>query len=98
MSLHYRDPNIRLPDVSDAAGLNADHFGRLFRQHLNDSPMHYLKRVRVNRARYLLERTELLVEEIAFDVGFTDPFHFSRVFRTLTGKSPSAWREQVGIC
>ncbi len=56
--------------------------------------MLYLRRIRVNRARYLLKNTEQLVEEIAFDVGFSDPFHFSRVFRTITGKSPSAWRKQ----
>jgi len=31
---------------------------------------------------------------IAFDVGFSEPFHFSRVFRTITGNSPSAWRKQ----
>ncbi len=92
ISLHYRDPDIRLPDVSRAAGLSADHFGRLFRQHMGESPMHYLKRTRVNQARNLLEKTYLLVEEIAFDVGFNDPLHFSRVFRAVTGLSPRAWR------
>jgi len=94
MSLHYRNPDIRLPDVSRAAGLSADHFGRLFRQHMREPPMHYLRRVRINQARYLLEHTDLLVEEIAFDVGFSDPFHFSRVFRTLTDLSPRAWRKR----
>jgi len=68
-------------------------FFHLFRQHMGESPMLYLRRIRVNQARYLLEHTHLLVEEIAFDVGFSDPFHFSRVFRTLTGKSPIAWRK-----
>jgi len=58
--------------------------------------MHYLKRIRINQARYLLEHTDLLVEEIAFDVGFTDPFHFSRVFRTLIGLSSRAWRKRQG--
>jgi len=63
---------------------------------MGESPMHYLKRVRINQARYLLEHTDLLVEEIAFDVGFSDPFHFSRVFRTLNNLSPRAWRKQQG--
>ena len=96
ISLHYRDPNIRLPDVSRAAGLSPDHFGRLFRQHMGEPPMHYLKRVRMNQARCLIENTDLLVEEIAFDIGFSDPFHFSRVFRTITGQSPRAWRNRQG--
>ncbi|MBT3297190.1 MAG: AraC family transcriptional regulator [Verrucomicrobia bacterium] len=44
----------------------------------------------------MLEHTDLLVEEIAFDVGFSDPFHFSRVFRTIIGLSPRAWRKRQG--
>lgn len=96
MSLHYRNPDLRLPDVSKAAGMSIHHFGRVFRQHMRESPMHYLKRIRINQARYLLEHTDLLVEEIAFDVGFSDPFHFSRVFRTLNKLSPRAWRKREG--
>jgi len=70
--------------------------GRLFRQHMREPPMQYLKRVRINQARYLLDHTDLLVEEIGFDVGFTAPFHFSRVFRSLTNLSPRAWRKRQG--
>ena len=93
MSLHYRDPGLRLTDVSRAAHIGIDHFGLLFRRHMGTTPMRYLKELRVQQARYLLEHTRLLVEEVAGAVGFADPLHFSRVFRARTGKSPRAWRQ-----
>lgn len=97
MSLHYRDPGICLTDVSRAAGISLDHFGRLFRQHMGTTPMRHLKELRVQQARYLLENTKLLVEEVAGAVGFADPLHFSRVFREVTSLSPRAWRQQHGV-
>jgi AraC-like DNA-binding protein len=92
MSLRYRDPTLTLTDVSRAASLNRDHFGRLFHQHMGETPMCYLRAMRIQQARYLLEHTALSVGEIAAHVGFADPLHFSRVFRAIAGKSPSAWR------
>jgi AraC-like DNA-binding protein len=92
ISLHYRTSGLTLSDVSAAAGLSEDHFGRAFRESVGVTPMRHLRRMRINQSRYLLEHTSLLVEEIAAEVGFTDPFHFSRVFKSETGVSPSGWR------
>ena len=50
----------------------------------------YLRDMRLQNARFLLRDTTMLVEEVAFSVGFNDPLHFSRVFRTATGLSPTA--------
>lgn len=94
MSLHYREPETQLADISQAAGLSVHHFGRLFREYMGETPMHHLRLIRAHQARYLLEHTQLRVDEIAFDVGFSDPFHFSRVFRSITGISPRRWRER----
>jgi AraC-like DNA-binding protein len=54
--------------------------------------MRYLRRTRIDQSRYLIEHTTLRVEEIVFEVGFTDQFHFSRVFKRETGMSPTLWR------
>ena len=96
MGLNYRTRGLCLGDVARAAGLSEDHFGREFRAATGETPMRYLRRIRVEQSRYLLEHTAMLVEEIAWEVGFADQFHFSRVFKRETGVSPTAWRSGQG--
>ncbi len=83
-----------LPHVAKAAGLSVDHFGRLFKRYAGMTPMKWLQELRIRQSRFLLERTALLVEEIAAEVGFQDPFHFSRVFKESVGESPTAYRRK----
>jgi AraC-like DNA-binding protein len=93
MGLHYGNPDLTLDDVARAAYLSVDHFGRLFRQHTGMTPMRYLRLTRIDQSRFLLKRTGLRVEEVAREVGFPDPFHFSKVFRHVIGMSPTQYRE-----
>ena len=57
--------------------------------------MEYLRRVRVQQARVLLEDVDLSIKEIARRVGFEDPFHFSKVFHRIDGLPPSLYREAL---
>jgi len=54
--------------------------------------MRYFRRLRISRARELIQHTDLRIRDIADQVGFRDPLHFSRVFRKETGRSPRAER------
>jgi len=94
ISVHSREPDLRLDRIAQAAGLSMDHFGRLFRAALRVTPMHYLQAVRVEHSRFLLRHTQLRVEEVARESGFADPYYFSRVFTRQTGLSPRAWRQK----
>lgn len=91
--IHYTDKNLRLNQLAAAANLSADHFGRLFKQELGTSPVKYLTQYRITRARELIQRGNLSVKEVASEVGFRDPLHFSRVFSALTGSSPSQFKK-----
>ncbi len=91
----YPDRNLRLDELAAAAHLSVDHFGRLFRRELGVSPVKYLTQYRIARARELLQRGDLSVKEIASEVGFRDPLHFSRVFAALTGCSPSRFKQDA---
>lgn len=81
-----------IPALAAEAGLSTSRFAHLFRQETGIAPGRYLHRVRMERARVLLERTFLSVREVMVRVGFRDPSHFSRDFRRFHGIAPSALR------
>lgn len=66
---------------------------RIFRKKLGVSPMHHRNVVRVEKAKLLLLDPGLKLEVIAEQVGFEDAKYFTRVFKTLSGVSPSAFRK-----
>ena len=57
-------------------------------------PSEVISRVRIQAATELLEKTELTISEIAYRIGFNDPKYFSRVYKKITGKSPSEIRNK----
>jgi AraC-like DNA-binding protein len=93
--IHYADKFLRLDHLAAAANLSPDHFGRLFHTELGVSPVKYLTQYRIDRARELLLRGNLSIKEIASEVGFRDPLHFSRVFSTLTGLPPTQFKQNI---
>jgi transcriptional regulator GlxA family with amidase domain len=75
---------------------------------MGDTPMNYLRTVRMQSAQRLLSETALNLEQVATEVGYQDAFSFSKVFKRVTGESPrdfrrrneednrSPWRFQAG--
>ncbi len=92
----YQEPGLSRDEMAEAAGLHADHFGRVFLKHMGVSPVRYLTQTRVAQACFLLEHTGQKVEQIAEEVGYVDALHFSRVFKGVVGVSPRAWRNGQG--
>ena len=83
---------LTLPEIASAAFLSPFHFLRGFKEVFRLTPHEYLSACRVERAKFLLERTELPVTEICFSIGFESLGSFSSWFTRLTGSSPRAWR------
>ncbi|MBK4715044.1 MULTISPECIES: HTH-type transcriptional activator RhaR [Tenebrionibacter/Tenebrionicola group] len=67
-----------------------------FRQQTGMSINHYLRQLRICHAQYLLQRTGLLISEIAMLCGFEDSNYFSVVFTRETGVTPRQWRQRSG--
>lgn len=65
---------------------------RLFQRYDHQSPYQYLLRLKMNAAAELLQKPEALVKQVAEQIGFNDPFHFSRAFKGVFGLSPDAFR------
>jgi AraC family transcriptional regulator len=79
-----------LEEIARATGVEASSVCRWFRRYQGSSPYQYLLRRKMNlAAEYLVEHGGL-VKEVAQRVGFADPYHFSRAFKTVHGVAPRA--------
>lgn len=78
-------------DLARIAGLSVGQLNRLFQRHFGQTSGAWLKHVRLARAKHLIS-TPLPIKEVAHDLGFSSPQHFSSWFRKETGLSPTGWR------
>ena len=69
--------------------LTPEHVNAIFKKELNTTPVKYIKRQRVQQACYYLIEEGRSVKETAMLVGYEDEFYFSKVFKQITGRSPS---------
>jgi AraC-like DNA-binding protein len=74
------------------AGLKTSRFRVLFCQETGFSPVEYLTRLRIQKAKTMLLQGDAPVTDIAFDLGFSSSQYFARTFRKLTGLSPRNFR------
>lgn len=86
---HEDWPVERLARVS---GVSQAHFARSFRDAFGVPPHRYLLTRRIERAKTLLRDTDLPITEIAFQTGWNSLGTFGRIFRDVTGESPSELR------
>ena len=86
------DARITIDGLAVAAGLSRSHFCYLFKTETGLSPLRYIKRRRIERARELLATTRLSESEIRSIVGFPDRSHFTREFKKVFGVTPVEYR------
>jgi AraC family transcriptional regulator len=77
-----------LEEIASAAGVEASSVCRWFRRYQGTSPYQYLLRRKMNLAAEHLVENGGLVKEAAQRVGFADPYHFSRAFKSVHGVAP----------
>ena len=87
-----QDRDVTLQEVARAVNTSTFYFCKVFKKATGLTFTDYLSRVRIEKAKNLLLNPNLRVSEIAYDVGFQSLTHFNRVFRKLTGFSPSRYR------
>jgi len=83
-----------LAHYAHSAGLSVAQYSKLFHAYTGTSPMNYLFELRMQRACELLASGHCSVKEIAHQLGYDDPFYFSRAFKRATGRSPLAYRRE----
>jgi AraC family transcriptional regulator len=84
--------DLSLKALASAAGLSEYHFLRLFKQSTGLTPHQYVISQRIERAKELLQKTQMTITEIAYLLGFSTPAHFTHHFRRKTGITPREMR------
>jgi transcriptional regulator GlxA family with amidase domain len=84
--------DFRIEELADSVALAPRTFARRIAETCGVSPIQFVQRIRLERARYLLETTRLSVEEIARQVGYAEPSTLRRLIRRDTKQSPGHFR------
>ncbi len=82
-----------LEQVAKECHVDTAYLCRLFRRYDHQSPYLFLTRLKMNAAAEQLKQPGALVKNVATELGFTNPFHFSRVFKSVFGIAPEAFRK-----
>ncbi|MEN6371804.1 MAG: AraC family transcriptional regulator [Armatimonadota bacterium] len=88
---NYQQPLTR-DTVAKHFGLHPCHISRLFHDEGNMHFSDYVNLVRIERAKFLLKNYDIPMKEISSNCGFSDTAYFCRVFRTMTGITPTSYR------
>lgn len=80
---------IYISDLADMCNLSESRFKHFFKEVVGIPPAEYIIRRKIKKAEELLDKTELTIKNIAYDLGFSSPSYFSTVFKQYTGYSPT---------
>jgi transcriptional regulator GlxA family with amidase domain len=83
---------ISVEDLAVKFAIGRRHFERRFKKATSNTPVEYIQRVRIESAKKQLETSEKNINEVMYDVGYSDTKAFRTVFRKITGLSPNDYR------
>ncbi|WP_053368524.1 helix-turn-helix domain-containing protein [Bacillus sp. FJAT-27245] len=91
----FYDTAIKLDDIARISCMSANHLLRTYTQLYGKSPFQHISELRVEKAKRLLKNSDLTMTEITFELGFTNPVSFSKMFKQHEGLSPNQFRKKV---
>ncbi|MBC8060503.1 MAG: response regulator [Clostridiaceae bacterium] len=86
--------DVNLAVISNYVSLNYSYFSQLFKEYTGENFINYLRRLRMDKAKELLNIGQYRINEVSKMVGYTDSKQFTKIFRKLTGVSPSEYKEK----
>jgi len=92
----YMGEKVSLQSMAQQLDISSFYFAKMFRQSTGKSPYQYLKQLRLDEAKRLLQtRVDLSITDIAHKLGFADHSHFTKQFRAYTNQTPINYRKQT---
>ena len=94
VDLHYGE-KIYIETLSDMITVSPDYFTKMFKESIGKTPIDYINGIRINRALALLSESDVPVNEIAEQIGFSNPNYFHKIFKQYMVTSPLAYRKSA---
>lgn len=91
---NYAKHSLSIHDYAQMCYMSDSRFSHLFREVTGTTPHKYILQKRIDNAKALLSSSDIKISEVAAYVGFSDPYHFSRVFSKDVGMSPTQYKQQ----
>jgi AraC-like DNA-binding protein len=88
------DENPSLDDLAGKIGLSKWNLIQWFKKYYNTTPVKYLNRLKYNRAKNLLQYSNLSIKEIAYQMNFDSPQAYARWFKTMDGNAPGYYQRK----
>ena len=96
IAIHYMKNQLKrkvtLEEIAKHCEISVSHLCLVFKKNTSHAPIEYINNLKIQRACELLDLTNMKITEIAGELGFNDPFYFTRVFRKSMGQSPRDYR------
>lgn len=85
------DQKITVKKLADLACLSESHFFRAFQNEIGESPLNFINKERIKKAKQLIKYERLPMAQAAEFSGFSNPNYFSRIFKKMEGRTPTEW-------
>ncbi|UMB59177.1 AraC family transcriptional regulator [Lutibacter sp. A80] len=79
-------------DLAEIVNMAPNSFSRLFKEEINITLHNFIQNRKIAKACHLFEHTNKTIEDVAFNLGFSDRYHFSRVFKSVTRLTPASYK------
>lgn len=80
-------------DVAQMVNMSYSWFRRIFKQYTGLAPVHYIQEMKMHKSKELLTNSQMMIKEVAFEVGFNNTEYFTTLFKKKTGYTPEKYRE-----
>lgn len=99
ISVNYINNNferdITIGDIAKYIFLSPSYFARAFKEEMGTSPINYLLKVRIERAKEILADESLKISDIAYEIGFSNQQRFNEIFKKYTKMTPLKYRKSI---
>ena len=92
MQANYSDPDLTMNKLAEQLQISSVALSVEFKNEMEISPLNYLANLRIEKAKLLLQSTDMLIKDVSLAVGYEDDFVFRRWFKKYTGMTPGQYR------